>query len=59
MDSFWIDIGMAALMRLLKDRRELKKYRALFLKLAAAINLAYETDLQFASDVAAKQRSSQ
>lgn len=52
--DFWIDMGMAALMRVLKDRRELRKYRALFLKLAAAIFAAYENDAGFEAEVKAK-----
>ena len=45
--DFWTDIGFAVLLRLLKDRRELKKYRAAFLKLANAILAAYEGDQEF------------
>ena len=52
--DFWIDIGAAALLRLLKDRRELRKYRSLFIKIAAAIAAAYASDESFESDVEAK-----
>lgn len=53
--DFWIDIGAAALLRLLKDRRELRKWRPLFVKLAAAILTAYQTDDAFAGDVDRKR----
>jgi hypothetical protein len=46
--EFYIDIGFAVLLRLLKDRRELGKWRAAFLKLAQAIILAYGEDEAFA-----------
>jgi hypothetical protein len=49
--DFWTDIGFAVLLRLLKDRRELKKYRAAFLKLAQTIILAYHEDADFQNDV--------
>jgi len=52
--DFWIDIGAAALLRVLKDRRELRKYRSLFIKLAAAIFAAYAPDGDFESDVREK-----
>ena len=46
--DFWTDIGFAVLLRLLKDRRELKRYREAFLKLARTILAAYEEDQEFA-----------
>lgn len=55
--DFYIDLGMAVLMRILKDRRELKKYRALFLKLAAAIMAAYGPDSTFADEVEARSKA--
>ena len=49
--DFWTDIGFAVLLRLLKDRRELKKYRAAFLKLAQTIIVAYQSDPEFVEAV--------
>lgn len=49
--EFYIDIGFAVLLRLLKDRRELKKWRSAFLKLAQAIILAYGEDDAFVTAV--------
>jgi len=45
--EFYIDIGAAVLLRILKDRRELKKLRPLFIKLYRAILAAYELDPDF------------
>lgn len=49
--DFYIDIGFAVLLRLLKDRRELKKWRSAFLKLAQTIILAYGQDEEFVQAV--------
>jgi hypothetical protein len=49
--DFWTDIGFAVLLRLLKDRRELKRYRAAFLKLAQTIILAFHDDADFQNAV--------
>jgi hypothetical protein len=49
--EFYIDIGMAVMLRLLKERRELRKWRAAFLKLAKAIILAYHEDADFQNEV--------
>jgi len=49
--EFWTDIGFAVLLRLLKDRRELKKFRSAFLKLAQTILLAYSGDESFVDSV--------
>jgi len=45
--DFYFDIGVAVLLRILRDRRELKKYRAAFVKVAHAILSAYEKDDDF------------
>jgi hypothetical protein len=42
--DFWIDIGFAVLLRLLRDRREAPKWRAAFLKLRGAIDAAFPPD---------------
>jgi hypothetical protein len=42
--DFWIDIGFAVLLRLLKDRRESPKWKAAFLKLRGAIDAAFPPD---------------
>lgn len=42
--DFWIDIGFAVLLRLLKDRRESPKWKAAFLKLRGAIDVAFPPD---------------
>lgn len=39
--DFYIDIGFAVLLRLLKDRVHTAKYRKAFLKLRDAINAVY------------------
>lgn len=52
--DFYIDIGAAVMLRLLKDRRQVQKYRALFVKLAAAILTAFENDAQFDTEVKTK-----
>jgi hypothetical protein len=49
--DFYIDLGFAVLLRLLKDRRELKKWRPAFLKLAQTIILAYGQDEEFVQQV--------
>lgn len=45
--DFYIDIGAAVLLRLLKERKGLDRYRALFIKLAQAIIVAYSLDQDF------------
>lgn len=52
--DFYIDIGAAVMLRILKDRRQVQKYRALFVKLAAAILTAFENDAQFDTEVKTK-----
>lgn len=42
--DFWIDIGFAVLLRLLKDRRNAPQWRAAFLKLRNAIDVAFPPD---------------
>lgn len=42
--DFWVDIGFAVLLRLLKDKREFPKFKAAFLKLRDAINIAFPSD---------------
>lgn len=39
--DFWIDIGFAVLLRLLKNRRELPKWQSAFIKLYVAIETAF------------------
>ena len=39
--DFWIDIGFAVLLRLLKDRREAPKWKAAFQKLRKALDQAF------------------
>ena len=53
--DFYIDIGFAVLLRLLKDRKSLPKFRTAFLKLAAAIETAFASDATFADDVKRKR----
>lgn len=45
--DFWVDIGFAVLLRLLKDKAKSAKFRAAFLKLAAAIEAAFIEDRGF------------
>jgi hypothetical protein len=52
--DFYFDIGMAVLLRILRDRRELRKYRSAFLKLAAAIQAAFESDPSFTAELSQK-----
>lgn len=52
--DFYIDIGVAVLLRVLKDRRNLAKYRAMFIKVASAIVAAYEADQTFMGEVTKK-----
>lgn len=42
--DFWIDIGFAVLLRLLKDRRESGKWKAAFLKIYHAIEVAFPVE---------------
>lgn len=42
--DFYIDIGFAVLLRLLKDRREAPKWRAAFAKLYNAVGHAFVPD---------------
>ena len=53
--DFYIDIGFAVLLRLLKDKRSLPKYRSAFLKIAAAIETAFASDAAFADEVKKKR----
>lgn len=45
--DFYIDLGFAVLLRILKDRRETSKWRRAFLKLFDAIARAYAQDAEF------------
>jgi len=47
--DFWIDIGFAVLLRLLKNKADSKKWQAAFLKLARAIDAAFLEDPTFPS----------
>lgn len=42
--DFWIDIGFAVLLRLLRDRRESGKWKAAFLKLYHLIEVAFPVE---------------
>lgn len=42
--DFYIDLGFAVLLRLLKDRRERTKFEAAFKKVYDAIGLAFNPD---------------
>jgi len=53
--EWYIDIGFAVLIRLLKERRETNKWRRAFLKLFKAIADAYRNDEEFAAMMAAPQ----
>jgi len=52
--DFYIDLGVAVLLRALRDRRQLAKYRAAFVKVAGAIMAAYELDHSFPAEVSKK-----
>jgi len=47
--DFWTDIAFAVLLRLLKSKNESQKWRSAFLKLARAIDAAFNQDPTFAS----------
>lgn len=49
--DFVTDIGFTIVIRILKEKRNLKKLRAAFLKLAHAILIAYEDDDAFETDL--------
>jgi hypothetical protein len=50
--DFYIDMATAIILRLLKDKRQLARYRDVFIKVAASIMRAYELDQSFSSEVA-------
>jgi hypothetical protein len=54
--DFWIDLGIAAILRVLKDRREVKKWRPALIKVAAAINNAFADDDAFFDEVQVKAK---
>lgn len=39
--DFWVDMGFAVLLRLLRDRRERERFRAAFRKVHDAIEIAF------------------
>lgn len=45
--DFYIDIGAAVLLRVLKERKREKEYRAIFVKLYCAIERAFAYDREF------------
>jgi hypothetical protein len=45
--DFWIDISVAVLLRLLKDRRALNQYRPALLKVFRALADAFGADAEF------------
>lgn len=45
--DFYLDIGTAVMLRVLKDRRLAREYRALFLKVYLAIGRAFSLDPEF------------
>lgn len=45
--DFYIDIGAAVLLRILKERKQEKQYRAVFVKLYLAIERAFASDREF------------
>jgi len=54
--DFYVDLALAVLLRILKDRRELKKYRPAMIKIAAAINNAFADDDAFFDQVQVKAK---
>ena len=56
--DFYVDLAIAVLLRLLKDRREIRKYRSAIVKVAAAIQIAFADDEQFAQQVEQKVKGS-
>lgn len=50
--DFYVDIGFAVLLRLLKDRRKLKDVRRAFAKLYLAIQTAFASDPEFQALIA-------
>lgn len=49
--DFYFDIGLAVILRIIKDRRNVNKYYSALAKLYVALHLLTETDSRFAAAV--------